>query len=85
MIAADVYTIAKSLHKEEFIKLSNMLRSDVNKSDVKLKKKNVLPDFKREDGLRYLLENHIRKGKKIIVPFVPKNKYEWYELKQNES
>ena len=64
MIAADVYTIAKALPNEEFIKLSNMLRSDVNKSDIKLKKKNVLPDFTKEDGLRYLLENHIRKSKK---------------------
>ena len=64
MIAADVYTIAKALPNEEFIKLSNMLRSEVNKSDIKLKKKNVLPDFTKEDGLRYLLENHIRKSKK---------------------
>jgi hypothetical protein len=64
MIAADVYTIAKALPKEEFIKLSNMLRNDVNKSDLKLKKKDVLPDFTKEDGLRYLLENHIRKSKK---------------------
>jgi hypothetical protein len=64
MIAADVYTIAKALPKEEFIKLSNMLRSDINKSNLKLKMKNVLPEFTREDGLRYLLENHIRKSKK---------------------
>jgi hypothetical protein len=64
MIAADVYTIAKALPKEEFIKLSNMLRNDVNKSDLKLNKKDVLPDFTKEDGLRYLLENHIRKSKK---------------------
>ena len=64
MIAADVYTIAKALPNEEFIKLSNMLRSEVNKSDIKLKKKNVLPDFTKEDGLRYLLENHIIKSKK---------------------
>jgi hypothetical protein len=64
MIATDVYTIAKALPKEEFIKLFNMLKSDVNKSDIKLKKKNVLPEFTKKDGLRYLLENHIRKSKK---------------------
>jgi hypothetical protein len=41
-----------------------MLKSDVNKSNIKLKKKNVLPEFTKKDGLRYLLENHIRKSKK---------------------
>jgi hypothetical protein len=62
MIATDVYNIAKALPKEEFIKLSNMLRSDIKKSEIKLKKKYELPDFTKEDGLRYLLENHIRKS-----------------------
>lgn len=64
MIATDVYTIAKALPKEEFIKLSDMLRSDVCKTEIKLKKENLLPDFTKEDSLRYLLENHIRKIKK---------------------
>ncbi|MDX6746989.1 hypothetical protein SHK09_09320 [Polaribacter sp. PL03] len=62
MVASDIYKIAKALSKEEFIKLSDMLRSDVNKSALKLKKNSVLPDFTKEDGLRYLLENHIRKN-----------------------
>lgn len=61
MIASDVYTIAKALPKEEFIKLSNMLRNDVSKVEIKLKKKNKLPDFSKEDALRYLLKNHITK------------------------
>ncbi|WP_105049254.1 hypothetical protein [Polaribacter butkevichii] len=67
MVASDIYTIAKALSKEEFIKLSDMLRSDIKKSEIKLKKKKKyeLPDFTKEDGLRYLLENHIRKNKKI--------------------
>ena len=64
MVATDVYTIAKALPKEEFIKLSNMLRSDINKSALKLKKNSALPDFTNEDALRYLLDNHIRKNKK---------------------
>lgn len=62
MVASDIYTIAKALPKEEFIKLSDMLRSDIKKSEIKLKKKYELPDFTKEDGLRYLLENHIRKN-----------------------
>ncbi|MGJ8762244.1 MAG: hypothetical protein ACSHXA_17005 [Polaribacter sp.] len=67
MVASDIYTIAKALSKEEFIKLSDMLRSDIKKSkikksEIKLKKKYELPDFTKEDGLRYLLENHIRKN-----------------------
>ncbi len=62
MVASDIYTIAKALPKEEFIKLSAMLRSDIKKSEIKLKKKYELPDFNKEDGLRYLLENHIRKN-----------------------
>jgi hypothetical protein len=64
MVASDIYKIAKALSKEEFIKLSDMLRSDIKKSELKLKKKYELPDFTKEDGLRYLLENHIRKIKK---------------------
>lgn len=60
MIASDVYTIAKALSKEEFIKLSDMLRKDVNKNKVKPKRNN-LPDFTMEDGLRYLLKNKIIK------------------------
>jgi hypothetical protein len=60
MVATDVYTIAKALTKEEFLKLSDMLRSDVTKSQIKLKKKNTLPDFTMEDGLRYLLKNYIK-------------------------
>ena len=62
MVASDIYTIAKALSKEEFIKLSDMLRSDIKKSEIKPKKKYELPDFTKEDGLRYLLENHIRKN-----------------------
>lgn len=64
MVASDVYTIAKALSTEEFIKLSDMLRSDINKTTIKIKTQNKLPDYTREDALRYLLENHIRKHKK---------------------
>ncbi|QNM86766.1 hypothetical protein H9W90_06520 [Polaribacter pectinis] len=63
MVASDIYTIAKALSKEEFIKLSNMLRSDINKAEIKLKKKNKLPDFTEKDALRYLLNNHIKKNR----------------------
>jgi hypothetical protein len=63
MVASDVYIIAKALPKEEFIKLSHMLRGDINTPKIKLKNKNVLPDFTKEDALRYLLENYIRKQK----------------------
>ena len=61
MVASDVYMIAKALSKEEFIKLSDMLRNDVNKNNKIPKKKNTLPDFTQKDALRYLLDNHIQK------------------------
>jgi hypothetical protein len=61
MVASDVYTIAKALSKEEFIKLSDMLRNKVNKTKVRRVNKNSLPVFTMEDGLRYLLKNHIKK------------------------
>jgi hypothetical protein len=64
MVASDVYNIAKALSKKELKKLSDMLRGDIRKTELKLKKKNTLPDFTKEDGLRYFLENHIRKNKK---------------------
>lgn len=61
MLASDVYTIAKALPEEEFIKLSDMLRKDTIKKGKLPKKKNSLPDFTPKDALRYLLENHIQK------------------------
>jgi hypothetical protein len=61
MVASDVYTIAKALSEEEFMKLSDMLRKDVNGNMKLPKKKNTLPDFTHKDALRYLLENHIKK------------------------
>ena len=61
MIASDVYNIAKALPQEEFTKLYNMLRNDVNKNNIKVK--NKLPEFNKEDALRYLLENHIKKNR----------------------
>lgn len=61
MIASDVHTIAKALSKEEYIKLYEIIRSEVNPAPIKLKKKNKLPDFTIEDGLRFLLKNHITK------------------------
>ncbi|WP_397446911.1 hypothetical protein [Polaribacter sp. R77954] len=61
MVASDVYNIAKALPKEEFTKLYNMLRNDVNKNNIKAK--NKLPEFTKEDALRYLLENHIKKNR----------------------
>lgn len=64
MIANDVYTIAKALSKEEFINLYDMLRSDINQAKIKPNNKNILPDFTMEDGLRFLIKNHITKIKK---------------------
>jgi hypothetical protein len=61
MVANDVYTIAKHLSKEEMSKLYNMLKNDVQENQIKLKKKSKLPDFTMEDGLRFLLKNHITK------------------------
>mgnify|MGYP001076511028 CR=1 FL=1 len=61
MVASDVYNIAKALPKEEFTKLYNMLRTDINKNNIKLK--NKLPEFTKEDALRYFLENHIKKNR----------------------
>jgi hypothetical protein len=61
MVANDVYTIAKALSKEEFVKLANMLRKDLNPNEIKLKKKNKLPDYTINDALRFLLDNHIKK------------------------
>lgn len=61
MVATDVYNVAKALSKEEFHKLSDMLRKEVNPTKVKVPSKNNLPDFTKEDGLRYLLKNLIKK------------------------
>ena len=61
MVASDVHTIAKALSKEEYKKLYEIIRSDLNQPPIKLKKKNNLPDFTLEDGLRFLLNNHIKK------------------------
>ena len=61
MVASDVLTIAKALSKEEYTKLYEIIRSDLNPAPLKLKKKNKLPDFTFEDGLRFLLKNHITK------------------------
>jgi hypothetical protein len=64
MIANDVYTIAKHLSKEEIVKLYNMLKNDVQQNKIKLKKNSKLPDFTMEDGLHFLLKNHITKKNK---------------------
>lgn len=61
MVASDVYNIAKALSKEEFIKLYNILRNDVNKNNFITKRK--LPEFSKKDALRYLLDNHIKKSR----------------------
>ncbi|RCS28090.1 hypothetical protein DUT90_01930 [Polaribacter sp. WD7] len=61
MVASDVYNIAKALSKEEFVKLYNMLRTDVNKNNLKIR--NKLPEFSKKDALQYLLENHIKKNR----------------------
>jgi hypothetical protein len=64
MIANEVYTIAKHLSKEEIVKLYNMLKNDVQQNKIKLKKNSKLPDFTMEDGLHFLLKNHITKKNK---------------------
>ncbi|APZ47798.1 hypothetical protein BW723_16505 [Polaribacter reichenbachii] len=61
MVAKDVYNIAKALSKKELYSLYNMLKSDMNTENSKLKTKPKLPDFTMQDGLRYLLENQIKK------------------------
>ena len=62
MFATDVYPIAKALSKEEFIKLSDMLRKEINSTKVKISNKHKLPDFTKEDSLRFILENVIKKN-----------------------
>jgi hypothetical protein len=62
MLATDVYNIAKYLHKDELIKLNFMINRDLVKSKLTNKIKKPLPNFTFEDGLRYLLENHIKKS-----------------------
>ena len=64
MIANEVYTIAKHLSKEEILKLYNMLKNDVQQNKIKLKKNSKLPDFTMEDGLHFLLKNHITRTNK---------------------
>lgn len=64
MIAKDVYNIAIALPKEELKKLYDMLKCQINQDEIKLKTKKILPDFSKEDSLRYLLENLIKKPKK---------------------
>jgi hypothetical protein len=61
MFATDVYPIAKALSQEELIKLSDMLRKEINQTKIKVSTKAKLPDFTMEDGLRFLLKNHIKK------------------------
>ena len=38
-----------------------LFRIDINKSNLKVK--NKLPEFTKEDALRYFLENHIKKNR----------------------
>lgn len=64
MVATDVYNVAKALSQEELIKLFDMLRNDVNQPNIKLPTRTKLPDFTMEDGLRFLLKNHLTKTKK---------------------
>lgn len=61
MVANDVYNIAKALSKEELNKLFYMLKKDINSNKVEIKKSKKLPDFNMKDGLRYFLENHLKK------------------------
>lgn len=61
MSATDVYNIVKHLSKDELIKLNFMINHDLDKSKLTNKKK-PFPNFTLEDGLKYLLENHIRKS-----------------------
>ncbi len=68
MNANDVYNIAKALQKDELIKLYDMLKSDVIDKDkvlIKKNKKKQLPKFTIEDGIKYLINNHI-KNKNIL-------------------
>jgi hypothetical protein len=62
MLATDVYNIAKYLHKDELIKLNFMINRDLVKSKLTNKTKKPLPNFNFEDGLRHLLENHIKES-----------------------
>ncbi|ARV14827.1 hypothetical protein [Polaribacter sp. SA4-12] len=62
MSATDVYNIAKHLSKDELIKLNVMINRDLVKSKLTNTIKKPLPNFSFEDGIRYLLENHIKKS-----------------------
>lgn len=64
MTATDVYNIACALPKEELHRLYNMLGEKTQvKKELKCKKKK-LPDFTVEDGIRYLIDNHLNKVRK---------------------
>ena len=61
MVAKDVYNIAKALSKKELHTLYYMLKSDINLENTNFKVRKKTPDYTMEDGLRYLLENHLKK------------------------
>lgn len=64
MNANDVYNIAKALPKEEFVKLYDMIRSEIdvsNPRNKKVKHKPTLPDYSVDDSIKYLIENHFNK------------------------
>ncbi|QRM89322.1 hypothetical protein FG167_08770 [Lacinutrix sp. WUR7] len=64
MTANDVYNVAKALSSEELTKLCNMLNSNVkNKKEVnkQTRKRIILPEFTKDDAIKYLIENHFSK------------------------
>lgn len=61
LFAKDVYNIAKALSKEEYLKLYDSIKSDVNKTEFKIKSSSKLPDFSKYDALKFVLENIVKK------------------------
>lgn len=62
LVAKDIYNIAKALSKEEFLKLYNIIKSDINKTELNLKNNKKLPNFSKSDSLRYILNNVVKKN-----------------------
>jgi hypothetical protein len=58
MLATDVYSVAKALSQEEYLKLFVLMKKDFS---LKSTKKNKALDFTVEDAMNYLLENNFFK------------------------
>ncbi|PCJ98702.1 MAG: hypothetical protein COA50_00200 [Flavobacteriaceae bacterium] len=60
MKAFDVYTIAKALSQRELERLYDMIKKDIPDKVIIKKNRKRLPDFSVEDGIKYLIDNHMQ-------------------------